>query len=517
MSTSSSLDQFELKPGLRGGARNDSPDEMDLTMLLGQPGGREASESPLRTATVPIPDVSPSEFSEATVNDMAAVAARRHPPKAPWDPFLKKRGDLEGNSEQCGCGSVFIGADTFCYRCGCRRPVDVTPLPMHVGRMPEPPIDDVGERMIAWAEAYRQRREALTALKKENQDSADKLLHAGTPHINPLSHELASDMMPISERYKGLVRMKELQISRKRDEIGKEKAEAYKLTPRINAKSSNLERGVEDLLKFRRKRDQKVENRKHQKFQELMEECTFQPILGACNRRFAIAHQHKVHDRLYTDANQRRWTLKADQDHSEAEWKSTNSRKARTRSPKSQPPKVKYTPPQKVKNKLAPQLARSKSQDPSTSKVRFGSSSPAPTKPPEDDSPKIPNFRRGPRASAGVLPTKEELTMSRKKSARRRRNAPRGSSGSKRGSEVGGRLSRASSRASSICSSDDGRRGQSKSFKSVWTGGQNVVTVTNQFKTLLERCQAGLEDDSRPTSPQGRGNRRKSISSRSSR
>ena len=49
--------------------------------------------------------------------------------KQPWDPWLTKMGDLKGNSEVCACGSIYIGDDLFCYRCGVRRPVDIDQLP----------------------------------------------------------------------------------------------------------------------------------------------------------------------------------------------------------------------------------------------------------------------------------------------------------------------------------------------------------------------------------------------------
>jgi hypothetical protein len=301
--------------------------------------------------------------------------------------------------------------------------------------------------------------------------------------------------------------MKEFSLQLKRDELGKEKAEAYVLNPEINLRSLSLDRGVEDLFKFRRKRDQKVDNKKHQKLQELMEECTFQPMLHACNRRYAIAHQHKVHDRLYSDASARHWNLKQEQEAQDADWKLNNLRTARSRSPK--PPDV-PTPQKKIKNankehlierlKRGGGLEREKSRERSATsqsrQTRFDTTA--------EDTPKTPLSRRGPRASATVLPSKEEILTSRKKSGVRRRRAPstiqqRTSSIDK---SISGLLSsRASSRSPSHEADsdvDDSCLRRPVPQKSVWTGGHNTIMVTSQFKTLLERCQPGDGDEVRP-------------------
>jgi len=359
--------------------------------------------------------------------------------------------------------------------------------------------------MIAWAEAYRQRREALQALKKENMEAAEDIGHTGKPHINPLSHDLTADLKPIRERYKGLVWMKEFSLERKREQSGIEKAEAYTLTPQINPRSMSLERGIEDLLKFRRKRDQKVDNKKHQKHQELMEECTFQPMLLACNRRYAIAHQHKVHDRLHADASQRDLNLKTEQDSHDADWKLNNLRRARSRTPP--PPDV---PPARKKDcptarevlrerlqragGLERQLYdspadRSRRERSATSQsrqttIRFDA----------EDSPKTPLSRRGPRASATVLPSKDEILTSRKKSARRRQRGG-GISAPQKNSSMDKSSGGFSGHGYSPSESDNDesclRRRQVVPQKSVWTGGNNTIMVTSQFKTLLERCQPG--------------------------
>jgi len=484
---------------------------------------RDESYSPLRSATTMAADtsVTASETSDGSVIETILKSERRNPVKQPWDPWLTKMGDLKGNSEVCACGSVYIGDDLFCYRCGCRRPVDIDQLPMHVGRMPEPPIEDVGERMIAWSEAYTQRREALTALKKENEEYAEKTAHAGVPFINPLSSDLTSDLKPISQRYKGLVWMKEFTLQRKRALLGEEKAEAYVLNPKINNRSKSLERGVEDLLKFRVKSQKKIDYKRQQKLQMQQAECTFQPILGTCNRRFAIAHQHKVHDRLYSDASQRKFNLKSEQDHYEADWKLANARDARSRSPKppdvGAPKKKLPAPPEKLKH-----LMRSISADPKMSSVKFaggtrtrsppGSPSPSSRVGEGEDcqTPRTPSRVRGPRASAAVLPTKEEISMSNKKTRKRK---PKGKGSPTRQSQLGADDKSNASRASSLdeCGDEDEadyqRIRQWATHKSVWTGGHNVVKATNKYKSLLEKCQPDLgEDPSQPPRGKARSN-----------
>jgi hypothetical protein len=352
--------------------------------------------------------------------------------------------------------------------------------------MPEPPIDDVGERMVAWAEAYRQRREALQQLKAENAENADKSAHTGVPHINPLSADLTADLKPISQRYKGLLWMREFTLEKRRDEIGKQKAEAYVLKPKINKASSNMERSVEDLLKFRRKRDQKIDFKKHAKYQEEVEECTFQPILAHCNRRFAIAHQHKVHDRLYTDASHRQWSLKAEQDAFHAEWKVAFTRKPnpRSRSPNPSRPSVEPSPRSKdpkVTGIPGTLLRKSHSTTSLPSRARGMTE--------EDGTPK---GRRGPRASAAVLPGKEEL-QGKKSSSRRRRKNPDGD-GSPFRKSLSARISLSTSKHS-LTEEEEQELRRNRQYRPCWTGGMNQVQVAPQFKTLLEKCQPNEIDE----------------------
>lgn len=113
----------------------------------------------------------------------------------------------------------------------------------------------------------------------------------------------------------------------------------------------------------------------------------------------------------------------------DVEWKMANARKP-SRSPK--PPSVAV--PSKDKKKMpampapAKQFVRSLSAGPKMqSTVKFagsaGPASPAASRVGDGDesqTPKTPAYRRGPRASATVLPSKEELSMSQKKSKRRK-------------------------------------------------------------------------------------------------
>jgi len=436
--------------------------------------------------TMPEETPSDSEASEGQTNSRFTMRRR---PKAPWDNMVSIKASWEGSPEQCGCGSIFVDSDTFCYRCGCRRPVDRAPRPVHVARMPEPPIDDVGDRMIAWAEAYRQRKAAMQSLKARNEDECEKAAHTGIPHVNPLSLDLTADLKPISERYKGVIWMKEFRLQRKRDEIGKEKAEAYVLNPEINPRSTNLERDVEDLTKFLKHRDHKVEVKRHKRFQEQMGECTFQPVLEACNRRSAIAHQHKVHDRLYSDASQRRIIQKADQNARHREWKAgTKARSGSADAPKADAAALKEN-----KMPAAPpgfkQFMRSISMDPKImGKVRVSSPKRErlTTASGEVDTPSSPIFRKGPRASACVLPTKDEMPSSKKSGLARRR---RDGSMSRRS-----RSATLSPRFSGVDSSD-GPVAPRQQHKDAWTGGRNTVTATAEYVGLLQRCRPFEEDD----------------------
>jgi hypothetical protein len=434
-----------------------------------------------------MPEETPSD-SEASEEQTNSRFTKRRRPKVPWCNMVSIQVAWEGSPEQCGCGSIFVDDDTFCYRCGSRRPEDRAPRPVHVARMPEPPIDDVGDRMVAWAEAYRQRKVAMQSLKAQNEDECEKATHAGIPHVNPLSLDLTTDLKPISERYKGVIWMKEFRLQRKRDEIGKEKAEAYVLNPEINPRSTNLDRDVEDLTKFLKHRDHKVELKRHKRFQEQMQECTFQPILEACNRRSSIAHQHKVHDRLYADATQRTTNLKADQVARQREWKSGGGK---ARSGSSDAPKADAVAFKENKMPAAPpgfkQFMRSISMDPQImGKVRV--SSPKRERLTsaygEADAPVI--SRRGPRASACVLPQQKDEIPSSKKS---------GGLSSRRNQD--GSMSRSatlSPRFSGVDSSD-GPVAPRQHHRLVWTGGRNTVTATAEYVGLLERCQPFEDDD----------------------
>lgn len=318
--------------------------------------------------------------------------------------------------------------------------------------------------------------------------------------------------------------MKEFRLQRKREEIGKEKAEAYILHPQIHPRSTSIKRDVEDLFKFRRKRDQKIEVQKHNRFQEQMEECTFQPTLKQCSVRSATIHKYKVHDRLYTDASHRRASLKADQDARNCEWNLSSARQARSRSP--QPPKVALpSPKSESKMPLAPpgfrQFMRSLSLPPktmstmrsmtgfseaSTPRQAIRSSSPS-----RDASPGRPfllsssNFsvdtprsspRQGPRASASVLGSMGQavsMPMPSSKSGSGRRRYNRSSTWDKEDIWRRSTSSEASQRRTRFDSS--GPPHSRHHHKVVWNGGKNTVTATAEFMPVLQRCQPQIEDD----------------------
>jgi len=341
--------------------------------------------------------------------------------------------------------------------------------------------------MVAWGKAYAQRREDLIAMRAEHQEAEDKHAHCGTPHVNPLSASLAADLKPIRDRYKGLVWMKNFTLENKRAEFGKEKAAAYVLKPTINPRSSSLERSIEDLHKFGQHRDHKIEYKKFIKAQEETKDCPFKPKMGYCAIRSGITHyatdgKTKVHDRLYTDAFQRRDAQKAEEEKAKREEdqkkiyvSKIEMRLARSRSPR--PPQVSSTPSPKPKT----QLQRSRSLPASLSKGRL----PAPS---EAASPKTPRRKEPKRASAPVLPSKEELQGSQKKKKRPER---------KRGSRArSGYLNRARDGAESASQDEEEEkkkvvRCMMHLLPSAWTGGKNTVHVTPAFKTLLE----SLRDD----------------------
>lgn len=318
--------------------------------------------------------------------------------------------------------------------------------------------------------------------------------------------------------------MKEFRLQRKREEIGKEKAEAYILHPEIHSRSTSIKRDVEDLFKYRRKRDQKVEVQKHHRFQEQMEECTFQPTLKNCSVRSAVVHKYKVHDRLYTDATHRRSSLKADQDSRNTEWNLSSARQASSRSP--QPPKVAPPSPRREsKMPLAPpgfkQFMRSLSLPPkmmstmrsmtgfseaSTPRQTFRAGSPSRDASPgrtflhtstnlSVDTPRS-SPRQGPRASASVLGSMGQavsppMPSSNPGSSRRRYN--RASTWDKEDVWRRSTSSEASQRRTRFDTS--GPPHSRQHHKVVWTGGKNTVTATAEFMPVLQRCQPQIEDD----------------------
>jgi len=240
----------------------------------------------------------------------------KHLAKVPWDSCLLSKRDLKSNNERCACGHMFRPDDSFCLRCGNRRPVDVKSLPQSVEPVRIPPIEDVCERLTACGEAYRQRKENLKLLKRKNEAEARRQEHSGTPAINPLSCTLAESVKPLSERYEGVLCVKENKLQRERERQAAESIMQYTGAPAILPKSKRLDRSVDSLYRWKEKVDRKTAAMRARSQDLEVADCTFNPHVGNYSRRLAMEHEERngnqaVHQRLYGDAQIRMFTLQA--------------------------------------------------------------------------------------------------------------------------------------------------------------------------------------------------------------
>lgn len=276
----------------------------------------EGNESTTYTDSTSLASDRTQKKDDWPTSEEALKPLKRRLAKAPWDTLSLSKGVLKSNSEQCACGHVFRPDDSFCLRCGVRRPVEIKPLP-HVEHVRSPPIEDVVERLTACGQAYRRRKDTLKHLKRKNEAEARRQEHSGTPAINPLSHALAESLKPLSQRYKGVMCMKEDKVQQERERQAAESIMQYTGAPDILPKSKRLERSVDSLYRWKEKVERKTAAMRARS-QDLEDaHCTFNPQVGRYSRRLASEHEEKngnqaVYQRLYNDAQFRSHTLQAE-------------------------------------------------------------------------------------------------------------------------------------------------------------------------------------------------------------
>lgn len=238
--------------------------------------------------------------------------------KEPWDHSFAmklKPDDLKGNYEQCACGHIFELSDEFCFRCGNRRPPNERTFDYHIPKILNPNIKDVRQRLYTYMELYRERKEELRLLKIANEDAAKEQEHPGYPFINPTSAQLAADNLPISQRYEGLVWMKEYMLDIERAKKAKAVEQSATWKPSINRRSASLRRSVEDQYTWKLYVDKNTEGMRQRKLDREMEDCTFKPKIHGRSRRLAQEATHdQVHRRLYNDAGKRARDRQLEQD-----------------------------------------------------------------------------------------------------------------------------------------------------------------------------------------------------------
>jgi len=395
--------------------------------------------------------------------------------------------------------------------------VSVKSLPLHVERLPAPPIDNVCDRLYEWAPAYRQRREDLQLLQQENESTANAQEHPGRPAINPLSSDLAKNLKPISERYKGIMWMKEFSLQRDREKRASDSIKSYTWRPDIHPKSKKLDRGITSLYRWKKKIDSRNEVMRQRKFELETVNCTFVPPLGATSRRLAANQEttgnQSVHDRLYVDAQKRRFAQDLERQaaaHRFAACTKTGGKapakggktarsagSSRSGSPKRGAGLEKSASARSMPSAPPPasQVIRGLNAERGRG-VKFSASASSPSldgraksravTPDSAREEKSPRSLRGPRASMAVLPRRdgEQESSRRRKWKKARTGQGSGSSRSVASGSTMGEGGKMTAR-SMIGDMDED---EYEMPKSVWTGGSNTITIEAPYEDLLSQC-----------------------------
>jgi len=167
-------------------------------------------------------------------------------------------------------------------------------------------VQELTERLHKDGDRYEQKR----IVRREEKAKAEDI-HTHQPRINRNSLIMASGVESLEVRREKITqkRAEKLEKARARQE---EVADSENIgMPTITAKASRQQRGIEALHRWDDQKQQKIMQRQHQRFQEKLQECTFQPNVSASGKKISEKYgkhgdifndEHYVHQRLHDDA-----------------------------------------------------------------------------------------------------------------------------------------------------------------------------------------------------------------------
>jgi hypothetical protein len=186
-------------------------------------------------------------------------------------------------------------------------------------------VDELVERLHQAGE----RTEHKKNVRREEAAKAEDC-HTHHPKLNRNSIVMASGVESLEMR---MGKIKTIRADKLERAIAKKEEQEERETtgqPTITAKGARHRRGIEALQRWDERRNQKNMMRQHQRFQENLQECTFQPNVNG-RRSFPVLLRRDdgsifdgepcvVHNRLHEDAHRRRMERTAN-DSAEAETK----------------------------------------------------------------------------------------------------------------------------------------------------------------------------------------------------
>lgn len=171
-------------------------------------------------------------------------------------------------------------------------------------------VDELVGRLYHAQDTYDQKRTA----RQEQKAKADNC-YTHQPSLNRRSLVLSSGVEPLEMRMSKITQQRDAKLekarARKEEVVEKELAESR---PIITAKGSKIRRNYEALQRWDEQRNQKIMQRQHQRYEERLQECTFQPNVSPGSKRIVSTRRvggnifndkHHVHNRLHQDANRR--------------------------------------------------------------------------------------------------------------------------------------------------------------------------------------------------------------------
>lgn len=175
-------------------------------------------------------------------------------------------------------------------------------------------VDELVERLYQ----ANDKREQKLNTKREEINKAEIADLTYQPKLNPNSIVLAGGVESLEVRREKITQKREEKLEKAR--ARQEEIEENEITgqPCITSKGSRVQRGYEARMGWDEHKQYKIMQKQHQRHQEQLQECTFQPNVGPQSRRIAQRRENErdnvfisdrfaeVHSRLHDDALRRK-------------------------------------------------------------------------------------------------------------------------------------------------------------------------------------------------------------------